>query len=98
MVFTFRFEIFQHYTQTLMISVNDFSKVFEAFFKDLILQDISKNIDSHKYGKKRKGKGKEPAVLQTMVDWKAAFDLQASSFRLLISYLSYRKMKAKFNG
>ena len=50
MVFTFRFEIFQHYTQTLMISVNDFSKVFEAFFKDLILQDISRNIDSHKYG------------------------------------------------
>ena len=112
-------------------STSDFSKVFEAFLKDWILQDISKNIDPGQFeGIKGKGtdhllvmlidrvlklldKNAKPAVMLTMVDWKVAFDLQdptlaikkfikmgvrASLIPILVSYLSCRKMRVKFNG
>ena len=112
-------------------STSDFSKVFESFLKDWILEDISKSLDPSQYGG-LKGTGTDhmlvvlvdrvlklldsnakQAILLTMVDWKSAFDLQdptlaikkfckmgvrSSLVPLLISYLSDRSMRVKFNG
>ena len=55
-----------------LLVINYISKVFEAFPKDWILKDISKNIYLGQYGGI---KGTKPAVFLTMVDLKAAFNL-----------------------
>ena len=111
---------------------SDFSKLFEGFLKDWILEDIGEKLDIGQYGGK-KGIGTEhmivclldrilklldqnpdrSAVVATCLDWAAAFDRQdptiavkkflelgvrPSLIPLLISYLSDRSMKVKFNG
>ena len=111
---------------------SDFSKLFEGFLKDWILEDIGEKLDIGQYGGK-KGIGTEhmivclldrilklldkhpdrSAVVATCLDWAAAFDRQdptiavkkfielgvrPSLIPLLISYLSNRSMKVKFNG
>ena len=112
-------------------STSDFSKVFESFLRDWILEDISMNIDPGQFGN-LKGTGTEhmlvclvdrilklletvdsAAVVASMVDWSAAFDRQdptlaiqkfikmgvrPSLVPILVSYLSDRKMRVKFNG
>ena len=113
-------------------STSDFSKVFEGYLKDWIMEDISPNIDIGQYGG-QKGIGTEhlivclvdrilklldsnterSAVIAACVDWQAAFDRQdptiainkfialgvrPSLIPVLVSYLSNRKMKVKFNG
>ena len=111
---------------------SDFSKLFEGFLKDWIIEDIYSKLDIAQYGG-RKGIGTEhmivnlldrilkqldkhpnkSAVIAASLDWAAAFDRQdpttaikkfialgvrPSLIPLLISYLSNRKMKVKFNG
>ena len=111
---------------------SDFSKLFEGFLKDWIVEDIYENLDIGQYGG-RKGTGTEhmivclldrilklldqhpdkSAVIATSLDWAAGFDRQdptiairkfielgvrPSLIPLLISYLSNRQMKVRFNG
>ena len=111
---------------------SDYSKVFEGFLKDWIMEDVSENIDSGQYGGQA-GIGTEhmivnyvdrilklldqhsdkSAVIATSLDWAAAFDRQdptiaiqkfvklgirPSLIQLLVSYLTDRKMRVKFNG
>ena len=111
---------------------SDFSKVFEGFLKDWIIDDVSGNIDLGQFGG-LKGSGTEhmlvcmvdrilkllesretgTAVIASMVDWASAFDRQdptlaiqkfiklgvrPSLVPILVSYLSDRTMKVKFNG
>ena len=111
---------------------SDFSKLFEKFLKDWIIEDISDKLDIGQFGG-RKGVGTEhmivcildrvlklldqnpdkSAVLAACLDWAAAFDRQdptiavkkfiqlgvrPSLIPLLISYLTDRNMKVKFNG
>ena len=110
----------------------DFSKTFEGFLKDWIMQDVCDNIDISQYGG-QSGIGTEhllvcyrdrilqlldthqdkSAVIATSLDWSSAFDRQdptlaiikfiklgvrASLIPLLVSYLTDRKMRVKFNG
>ena len=109
-----------------------FSKTFEGFLKDWILEDISTKIDIGQFGG-QEGTGTEhmivclldrvlslldkhrdhSAVIAASVDWAAAFDRQdptlaikrfieigvrPSLIPVLISYLTDRRMKVKFNG
>ena len=111
---------------------SDYSKLYEGFSKDWIMEDVSANIDIGQFGG-QPGIGTEhmivcfvdrilhlldtypdkSAVIATCLDWSAAFDRQdptlaivkfiqlgvrPSLIPLLISYLSDRKMKVKFNG
>ena len=111
---------------------SDYSKLFESFIKDWVMQDINNNIDIGQFGG-QKGTGTEhkivcfvdrilqlldthpdkSAVIASCLDWSAAFDRQdptlaiskfiklgvrSSLIPLLISYLSDRKMRVKFNG
>ena len=111
---------------------SDYSKLYEGFLKDWIVEDIFDNLDIGQFGG-RKGTGTEhmivcildrimqlldrhpdkSAVIAASLDWTAAFDRQdptlaikkfiglgvrPSLIPLLISYLSDRKMKVKFNG
>ena len=111
---------------------SDYSKVFEGFLKDWIMEDVSQNIDIGQFGG-QSGIGTEhmivcyvdrilylldnypdkSAVIATSLDWAAAFDRQdptiaiqkflklgvrASLIPLLVSYLTDRKMRVKFNG
>ena len=111
---------------------SDFSKLYEGFLKDWIMEDIYDKLDIGQYGG-RKGTGTEhmivclldrilklldqhpdkSAVIATSLDWAAAFDRQdptiairkfielgvrPSLIPLLISYLSHRQMKVRFNG
>ena len=111
---------------------SDYSKLYEGFIKDWIMEDVSENIDIGQFGG-QPGIGTEhmlvclvdrilhlldtypdkSAVISTCLDWSAAFDRQdptlaivkfiklgvrPSLIPLLISYLSDRKMKVKFNG
>ena len=111
---------------------SDYSKLYEGFIKDWIMEDVCENIDIGQFGG-QPGIGTEhmlvcfvdrilylldthpdkSAVLATCLDWSAAFDRQdptlaivkflqlgvrPSLIPLLISYLSDRKMKVKFNG
>ena len=111
---------------------SDFSKLFEKFLKDWIIEDISEKLDIGQFGG-RKGVGTEhmivcildrvlklldqnpdkSAVLAACLDWAAAFDRQdptiavkkfiqlgvrPSLIPLLISYLTDRNMRVKFNG
>ena len=113
-------------------STSDFSKVYEGFLKDWIMEDICDNIDIGQFGGQT-GIGTEhmivcfldrilklldnhpdrSAVLATCLDWSQAFDRQdptiailkfiklgvrPSLIPLLVSYLTDRKMKVKFNG
>ena len=112
-------------------STSDFSKVFESFLRDWILEDISANIDPGQLGS-LKVTGTEHmlvclvdrilklletvdsgVVVASMVDWSAAFDRQdptlgiqkfikmgvrPSLVPLLVSYLSERNIRVKFNG
>ena len=113
-------------------STSDFSKLFEGFLKDWIIEDIHDKLDIAQYGG-RKGIGTEhmivnlldrilklldrhpnkSAVIAASLDWAAAFDRQdpttaikkfialgvrPSLVPLLVSYLSKRKMKVRFNG
>ena len=109
-----------------------FSKAFEGFIKDWIMEDVASNIDIGQFGG-QPGLGTEhllvcfidriqklldtnqdmSAVIAAMVDWSAAFDRQdptlaiikfiklgvrPSLIPLLVSYLTDRRMKVKFNG
>ena len=111
---------------------SDFSKLYEGFLKDWIVEDIYHNLDISQYGG-QVGTGTEhmivclldrilklldrhpdkSAVIAASLDWAAAFDRQdptlaikkfielgvrPSLIPLLISYLSDRKMKVRFNG
>ena len=111
---------------------SDYSKLYEGFLKDWIVEDIYNNLDIGQYGG-RTGTGTEhmivclldrilklldqhpdkSAVIAASLDWTAAFDRQdptlaikkfielgvrPSLIPLLISYLSERKMKVRFNG
>ena len=111
---------------------SDFSKLYEGFLKDWIVEDIYSNLDIGQYGG-QKGTGTEhmlvslldrilklldkhpdkSAVIAASLDWASAFDRQdptiaikkfldlgvrPSLIPLLISYLSDRQMKVKFNG
>ena len=111
---------------------SDYSKLYEGFLKDWVIEDIYNNLDIGQYGG-RKGTGTEhmivclldrilklldqhpdrSAVIAASVDWMAAFDRQdptiairkfiemgvrPSLIPLLISYLSDRQMKVRFNG
>ena len=112
---------------------SDYSKVFEGYLKDWILEDICNNLDIGQFGGQA-GMGTEhmivcyvdrilklldkysdrsAAVIAASVDWAVAFDRQdptlgiqkfiklgvrPSLIPLLISYLTDRKMKVKFNG
>ena len=113
-------------------SISDYSKVYESFLKDWLMEDITPNIDIGQYGG-QKGMGTEhmlvclvnriltlldnntkpTVVVAAMVDWTAAFDRQdptlaiekflkmgvrPSLIPVLISYLTNRKMRVKFNG
>ena len=113
-------------------STSDYSKVFESFLKDWLMEDIAPKIDIGQFGG-QKGMGTEhmlvclvnrilslldnntepTAVIAAMVDWTAAFDMQdptkaiqkflkmgvrSSLIPVLISYLTERKMRVKFNG
>ena len=113
-------------------STSDYSKVFESFIKDWIIQDITPNIDIGQFGG-QKGMGTEhmlvclvdrilslldnnaepTAVIAAMIDWASAFDRQdptlaiqkflkmgvrPSLIHILISYLTERNMRVKFNG
>ena len=113
-------------------STSDFSKVYEGFLRDWLMEDICENIDPGQFGG-LKGSGTEhmlvclvdrilylldaqtaqSAVIAAMVDWSAAFDMQdptlaiqkfikmgvrSSLIPLLISYLSDRQMRVRFNG
>ena len=108
-------------------STSDFSKVYESFLKDWIMEDISPYIDIGQFGG-RTGMGTEhmlvclvnrilklldnntdpTAVIAAMVDWTSAFDRQDPTLGIqkfirmgvrpsLISYLTDRKMRVKFN-
>jgi hypothetical protein len=111
---------------------SDYSKVYEGFLKDWIMEDVSKNIDIGQFGGQA-GMGTEhmivcyldrilklldenqhkSAVMAISLDWAAAFDRQdptiaiqkfiklgirPSLIPLLVSYLTDRKMRVKFNG
>ena len=111
---------------------SEYSKVYEGFLKDWILEDIQKNIDIGQFGG-QSGIGTEhmivclldrilhlldsnpdrSAVIATCLDWSQAFDRQdptiaiqkfiklgvrPSLIPLLVSYLTDRRMKVKFNG
>ena len=111
---------------------SDYSKVFEGFLKDWIMEDVSGNIDIGQFGGQA-GMGTEhmivcyldrilklldenrnkSAVMAISLDWAAAFDRQdptiaiqkfiklgirPSLIPLLVSYLTDRKMRVKFNG
>ena len=111
---------------------SDYSKVYEDFLKDWIIDDISGNIYVGQFVG-MKGSGTEhmlvcmvdrilkllesretgTAVIASMVDWASAFDRQdptlailkfiqlgvrPSLIPILVSYLSQRTMKVKFNG
>ena len=111
---------------------SDYSKVFEGFIKDWIMEDVCANIDIGQFGG-QPGIGTEhmivcfldrilqlldshpdrSAVIATSLDWSAAFDRQDPTLAilkfiklgvrpalipLLVSYLTDRKMKVKFNG
>ena len=112
-------------------STSDFSKLFEGFIKEWVMEDISESLDIGQFGG-QSGTGTEhmlvcmvdrilrllesvpsAVVIAAMVDWSAAFDRQdptlaikkfiklgvrPSLIPLLVSYLSERKMKVKFNG
>ena len=113
-------------------STSDYSKVFESFIKDWVVEDITPNIDIGQFGG-RKGMGTEhmlvclvnrilslldnkaepTVVIAAMVDWTSAFDRQDPTLAIqkfikmgvrpalipiLISYLSERRMRVKFNG
>ena len=113
-------------------SISDYSKVYEGFIKDWIMEDVCKNIDIGQYGG-QPGIGTEhmvvcfldrilqlldsnrdhSAVLATFLDWSQAFDRQDPTkginkfiklgvrpalIPLLISYLTDRTMRVKFNG
>ena len=113
-------------------STSDYSKIFEGFLKDWILEDIWETLDIGQYGG-QPGMGTEhmlvclidrvlklldrnqdrSAVIMTLLDWSGAFDRQdptkgiqkfiklgvrPSLIPLLVSYLTNRKMKVKFNG
>ena len=113
-------------------STSDYSKVFESFLKDWLMEDLSPNIDLGQFGG-QKGMGTEhmlvclvnrilslldnntepTAVIAAMVDWTAAFDMQdptkaiqkflkmgvrSSLIPVLISYLTERKMRVRYNG
>ena len=112
-------------------STSDYSKIFESFLKDWIIEDVFDKLDVGQFGG-RKGIGTEhmivsildrilklldkhpdkSAVIAASLDWAAAFDRQdptlaikkfiemgvrPSLIPVLISYLSHRKMKVKFN-
>ena len=111
---------------------SDYSKIFESFLKDWIIEDVFNKLDIGQFGG-RKGMGTEhmivcildrilklidkypdkSAVISASLDWAAAFDRQdptlaikkfidmgvrPSLIPVLISYLSNRKMKIRFNG
>ena len=111
---------------------SDYSKLFEEFLKEWIVEDIYDNLDVGQFGG-RQGTGTEhmivcildrvlklldrhpdkSAVIAASLDWTAAFDRQdptlaikkfielgvrPSLIPLLISYLSDRQMRVKFNG
>ena len=111
---------------------SDYSKIFEGFLKEWILEDVYENIDIGQYGGLA-GTGTEhmivclidrilklldenpdkSAVIAAFVHWATAFDRQdptigimkfiqlgvrPSLIPLLVSYLSDRTMKVKFNG
>ena len=111
---------------------SDFSKLYEGFLKEWIIEDIYDKLDIGQYGG-QKGTGTEhmivclldrilklldknpdkSAVIAASLDWASAFDKQdptiaikkfldlgvrPSLIPLLISYLSDRQMKVKFNG
>ena len=111
---------------------SDYSKLFEGFLKEWIMEDVCNNIDIRQFGG-QSGIGTEhmivcfldrilqllnkhpdkSAIIATSVDWSAAFDRQdptlgiqkfiqlgvrPSLIPLLVSYLTDRKMKVKFNG
>ena len=112
-------------------STSDYSKVYESFLKDWIMEDISPNIDIGQFGGQA-GMGTEhmlvclvnriltlldnntdpTVVIAAMVDWASAFDRQdptlgiqkflkmgvrTSLIPVLISYLTERKMRVKYN-
>ena len=111
---------------------SDYSKLYEGYLKEWIMEDIWDNIDTGQYGGLQ-GIGTEhmivclldrvlklldrntdrSAVVMVGLDWSSAFDRQdptiaiqkfiklgvrPSLIPLLISYLTDRKMKVKFNG
>ena len=111
---------------------SDYSKVYEGFLKDWIMEDVCNNIDIGQFGGQT-GIGTEhmvvcfldrvlqlldrnpdrSAVLATCLDWSQAFDRQdptlailkfiklgvrPAQIPLLVSYLTDRKIKVKFNG
>ena len=113
-------------------STSDYSKVFESFIKDWLVEDITPNLDIGQFGG-RQGMGTEhmlvclvnriltlldnktepTVVVAAMVDWTSAFDRQdptlaiqkflkmgvrPSLIPVLISYLTDRRMRVKFNG
>ena len=113
-------------------STSDYSKVYEGFIKDWIMEDVSHNIDTGQFGGQA-GIGTEhmvvclldrilqlldrhpdrSAVIATYLDWSQAFDRQDPTLAilkfiklgvrpalipLLVSYLTDRKMRVKFNG
>ena len=110
-----------------------YSKVFEGYLKDWILEDVCDKLDIGQFGGQAgvgtehmivcyvdrilqlldKYSDKSAAVIAASVDWAAAFDRQDPTLGiqkfiklgvrpalipLLISYLTDRKMKVKFNG
>ena len=112
-------------------STSDYSKVYESFLKDWIMEDISPNIDIGQFGGQA-GMGTEhmlvclvnriltlldnntdpTVVIAAMVDWASAFDRQdptlgiqkflkmgvrPSLIPVLISYLTERKMRVRYN-
>ena len=111
---------------------SDYSKIFEGFLKEWIIEDIYSNIDIGQFGglagtgtehmivclvdrilKLLDDNPEKSAVIATSLDWAAAFDRQdptlaiikflqlgvrPSLIPVLVSYLSDRKMKVKFNG
>ena len=112
-------------------STSDYSKLFEGYLKEWIMEDVSDKIDIGQFGGMA-GVGTEhmivcfvdrilqlldsfpdkSAVIAALVDWSAAFDRQdptkaiikfiqlgvrSSLITLLISYLTDRKMRVKFN-
>ena len=111
---------------------SDYSKIFEGFLKEWIIEDIYSNIDIGQFGglagtgtehmivclvdrilKLLDDNPEKSAVIATSLDWAAAFDRQdptlaiikflqlgvrPSLIPILVSYLSDRKIKVKFNG
>ena len=70
-------------------SSNDYSKVYESFFKEWILEDVSKNIDIGQYG------GLDTTIaIQKFLN----LGVRPSLIPLIASYLTDRKMRVKFNG